>query len=101
MPEVKLDELRRIQAETCKTFGNHKRLLIVETIWDREVTNRELLEKTGLFSRFAAAAIATYIHGRHPEARRGKVLKLVAPRIPEFRPAVHHDQQGAIAFDGP
>ena len=48
MPEFKLEELRKIQAETCKTFGNPKRLLIVETIWDREVSNRELLEKTGL-----------------------------------------------------
>ena len=48
MPEFKLEELRKIQAETCKTFGNPKRLLIVETIWDREVSNRKLAEITGL-----------------------------------------------------
>ena len=33
MPQLKLEELRNIQAETCKTFGNPKRLLIIETIW--------------------------------------------------------------------
>lgn len=48
MPEFKMEELRKIQAETCKTFGNPKRLLIVETIWDRKVSNRELAEITGL-----------------------------------------------------
>ncbi len=48
MPEYKLDELRKIQAETCKTFGNPKRLLILEAIWDRKVPYRELLEKTDL-----------------------------------------------------
>ena len=48
MPEFKLEELREIQAETCKTFGNPKRLLILESIWDRKVPYRELLEKTGL-----------------------------------------------------
>jgi len=48
MPEFKLEELRKIQAETCKTFGNPKRLLLVETIWDREVSNRELGKITGL-----------------------------------------------------
>ena len=44
----KLEELRRIQAETCKTFGNTKRLLIVEAIWDHELRYKELLERTRL-----------------------------------------------------
>lgn len=48
MPEFKLDELRKIQAETCKTFGNPKRLLILESIWDKNVPYTVLLEKTGL-----------------------------------------------------
>lgn len=48
MSEPKLEELRRIQAETCKTFGNPKRLLILESIWDRQVPYKKLLELTGL-----------------------------------------------------
>jgi len=48
MPEFKNDELRAIQAETCKTFGNPKRLLILETIWDKKIPYRQLLEQTGL-----------------------------------------------------
>jgi hypothetical protein len=48
MPEFKLEELRKIQAESCKTFGNPKRLLIVETIWDREVSYRQLMDETAL-----------------------------------------------------
>jgi DNA-binding transcriptional ArsR family regulator len=48
MPKYKLEELRRIQAETCKTFGNPKRLLILEAIWDQNLLYKELLERTGL-----------------------------------------------------
>lgn len=48
MPEFKLEELRRIQAETCKTFGNPKRLLLIETLWDQRLPYKELLERTGL-----------------------------------------------------
>jgi ArsR family transcriptional regulator len=48
MPEFKLEELRSIQAETCKTFGNPKRLLILESIWDKKVPYKKLLEVTGL-----------------------------------------------------
>lgn len=48
MPQYKLEELRRIQAESCKTFGNPKRLLILEAVWDQNLTYRELLERTGL-----------------------------------------------------
>ena len=48
MSEFKLDELRKIQAETCKTFGNPKRLLLLESIWDKKVPYKELLVKTGL-----------------------------------------------------
>lgn len=48
MTEYKLEELRRIQAETCKTFGNPKRLLILESIWDKKVTYKNLLEITQL-----------------------------------------------------
>jgi len=48
MPKLKLEELRVIQAETCKTFGNPKRLLILETIWDKEVPYKKLLKVTGL-----------------------------------------------------
>ncbi len=44
----KREELLRIQAETCKTFGNPKRLLILEAVWDGEVTYVDLLERTGL-----------------------------------------------------
>ena len=46
MKELKLEELRAIQAETCKTFSNPKRLLILESIWDRKVPYKELLEIT-------------------------------------------------------
>jgi len=48
MPEFKLEELRKIQAETCKTFGNPKRLLILESIWDKKVPYKQLLEITDL-----------------------------------------------------
>ncbi|MDF1537207.1 MAG: hypothetical protein P1S46_12075 [bacterium] len=48
MTEFKLDELRKIQAEACKTFGNPKRLLIVETLWDKELSYSTLMQKTGL-----------------------------------------------------
>ena len=48
MTKFKMEELRNIQAESCKIFGNPKRLLILETIWDRKVSYTELLEKTGL-----------------------------------------------------
>ena len=48
MTEYRLEELRKIQAETCKTFGNDKRLLILECIWDGKVPYGELLTKTGL-----------------------------------------------------
>ena len=48
MTEVKVDELREIQADSCKVFGNAKRILILESIWDRQVSYTELLEKTGL-----------------------------------------------------
>ena len=48
MTELKLEELRNIQAETCKTFGNPKRLLILESIWDKQVPYKRLLEVTGL-----------------------------------------------------
>ena len=43
-----MEHLRRLQAETCKTFGNPTRLLILEKVWDGKVTYRELLEATGL-----------------------------------------------------
>ena len=45
---MELEQLRRLQAETCKTFGNPTRLLILEKIWDNKVTYRDLLERTGL-----------------------------------------------------
>jgi len=48
MPTYKIEELRRIQAETCKTFGNPKRLLVIETLWDQELAYKELMERTGL-----------------------------------------------------
>ena len=48
MTELKHEELRNIQAETCKTFGNPKRLLILESIWDKQVPYTKLLEVTGL-----------------------------------------------------
>ena len=47
MPQFKLEELRKIQAESCKVFGNPKRLLIIETLWDRELSYRRLLAETG------------------------------------------------------
>ena len=43
-----LEGLRTIQADACKTFGNPKRLLILEAIWDKEATYEDLLELTGL-----------------------------------------------------
>ena len=48
MANLKMEELRDIQAETCKTFGNPKRLLILESIWDKKVPYKELLKITGL-----------------------------------------------------
>ena len=48
MTGVKTDELRNIQADSCKIFGNAKRILILESIWDRQISYTELLEKTGL-----------------------------------------------------
>ena len=60
MPEFKLDELRNIQAETCKTFGNPKRLLIVETLWDQEMSYSELIEKTG-FDKVTLTQQTTYM----------------------------------------
>ena len=48
MTEVKADELREIQADSCKVFGNPKRILILETLWNRRVSYTELLNKTGL-----------------------------------------------------
>ena len=48
LSSIELEELRRLQAETCKTFGNPTRLLILEKVWDGKVTYRELLEATGL-----------------------------------------------------
>jgi ArsR family transcriptional regulator len=47
-PLTPLEELRRIQAETCKTFANPKRLLILEAVWDGEVSYVELTKQTGL-----------------------------------------------------
>jgi ArsR family transcriptional regulator len=47
MTDPKLEELRDIQAETCKTFGNPKRLFILESIWDKKVSYVELLKITG------------------------------------------------------
>lgn len=48
MERYRLEELRRIQAETCKIFGSDKRLLILECIWDRQVPFGRLLQLTGL-----------------------------------------------------
>jgi DNA-binding transcriptional ArsR family regulator len=43
-----LKGLRTVQADVCKAFGNPKRLLILEAIWDGEATYENLLELTGL-----------------------------------------------------
>ena len=84
MPEFKLDELRKIQAETCKTFGNPRRLLIVEAIWDKEVSNRELAETTGL-DKVTLAQQTAYmrrkgiINSQH--TADGLVFRIANPKI--------------------
>ena len=44
---MKSHELRRIQAEACKSFHNPKRLLILEILGNQEISYMELLRLTG------------------------------------------------------
>ena len=41
-------EILKLQAEICKTFANDKRLGIINLLKDKEMSNSELMEKSGL-----------------------------------------------------
>lgn len=84
MPKYRLEELRRIQAETCKTFGNDKRLLILESIWDRKVPYSELLQKTGLDKVTLSQQTAIMRRKgiiRSERTHEGLVFSVVNPKI--------------------
>lgn len=84
MTQYKLEELRKIQAETCKTFGNDKRLLILECIWDRQVPYGELLQKTGL-DKVTLSQQTTIMRRkgviRSERTSEGLVFSIVNPKI--------------------
>ena len=41
-------EILKLQADICKTFANDKRLGIINLLKDKEMSNSELMKKTGL-----------------------------------------------------
>jgi ArsR family transcriptional regulator, virulence genes transcriptional regulator len=41
-------EILKLQADICKTFANDKRLGIINLLKDSEMSNSELMKKTGL-----------------------------------------------------
>ena len=43
-----MENLYELQADTCKIFSNAKRLEIINTLKDQEMSATELIEKTGL-----------------------------------------------------
>ena len=84
MTEYRLDELRKIQAETCKTFGNDKRLLILECVWDRKVPYSELLVKTGLDKVTLSQQVALMRRKgiiKSERTQEGLVFSVVNPKI--------------------
>ena len=43
-----MDSIYKLQADVCKTFANDKRLEIINLLKDKEMSNSELMQKTGL-----------------------------------------------------
>ncbi len=43
-----MDSILKLQADICKIFSNDKRLEIINLLKDREMSNSELMKKTGL-----------------------------------------------------
>jgi ArsR family transcriptional regulator, virulence genes transcriptional regulator len=41
-------EILKLQADICKIFANDKRLGIINLLKDKEMSNGELIKKTGL-----------------------------------------------------
>lgn len=84
MTKYRLEELRKIQAETCKTFGNDKRLMILECIWDRKVPYSELLQQTGL-DKVTLSQQTTIMRRKgiiqSERAPEGLVFSIVNPKI--------------------
>src|SRR4030066_1372716 len=43
-----MESILKLQADICKIFANDKRLEIINLLKDREMSNSELMQKTGL-----------------------------------------------------
>lgn len=43
-----MDSILKLQADICKIFANDKRLNIINLLKDKEMSNSELMQKTGL-----------------------------------------------------
>ena len=43
-----MESILKLQADICKIFANDKRLEIINLLKDREISNSELMQKTGL-----------------------------------------------------
>ena len=43
-----MESIFKLQADICKIFANDKRLEIINLLKDREMSNSELMQKTGL-----------------------------------------------------
>ena len=43
-----MESILKLQADICKIFANNKRLEIINLLKDREMSNSELMQKTGL-----------------------------------------------------
>ena len=43
-----MDSILKLQADICKIFANDKRLEIINLLKDKEMSNSELMQKTGL-----------------------------------------------------
>lgn len=43
-----MDSILKLQADICKIFANDKRLEIIDLLKSREMSNSELMQKTGL-----------------------------------------------------
>jgi len=43
-----MESILKLQADVCKIFSNDKRLEIINLLKDKELSNSELMEKTGL-----------------------------------------------------
>jgi len=43
-----MESIYKLQADICKIFANDKRLEIINLLKDREMSNSELMQKTGL-----------------------------------------------------